>query len=742
MRNLLTLLNHDYRIIEFSRKTSHLPLSIRGNSNYLLVKSGEKKDSGNEFSFQKNDFISVIRNNGSDIIILNTAGFRELQALQRTKTATFLFQKITSPGIFFVMYFLIKSIIFKKEKYIGIYYLSKGLSISLYAGVERQNIPAETTRHFLSPLVPLEIFFHKLNDKEIGYCILRWFEEMPELQLNEDIDLLVSDNSLCSIHQIIDDRPGTIPFDIYSEGGIPGSDYHNMPYITLSLAEKVLKTTVLFKETYKCPTPEYYFYLLAYHVVFHKGEKSGLKSRKYNLINSSRPDHDYLYHLKRISSEANIPLKDFCLEELHGILSERGFAPPLDTQYKLSLHNEFLKSYLDEIHYQSDIIRKYAGLVCFVAREGIIQAGLFEDLKAYIQKEGFTILDVRLINDPANSNFTKHVRGGNWNRGPWPVSGGLPAAIIAAVDVNPIVPEDEDYELHPGLTNKRIINKNEIRDFINNSLPDRSQWFNGIHSSDNEIQALDYLTLAGIEEKYIYEKILHYRESFSTKYQVIEVLSRYSKRAKIELISYNGKKAIKKTFKPMCEYFLKNEINAYTIFKEKLPIAELIETGKNYILTSYIEGAKPLGRRISIKTLRTCLNILGKIYEESYSLLDFTPNNFLIDSNGKVYIIDFEFLYKYDKKPSFQESYDLVGIPENFNSFYAPNNRIQKGENQFNAIWTKYTGVHYDELQLLDKTEIHIKSFLRYYTFRTREELSKFKKKIIIMVKSIYNKLP
>jgi predicted Ser/Thr protein kinase len=626
--------------------------------------------------------------------------------------------------------------------YNGIFSFKNGKHFCAYLGLKRPEPTGKHTRHHLSPIIGIDNFFQKLNDENIKYSILRWFEDLPNINLNEDIDLLVEDVDLEKIHCVIDKHPGIIPFDIYSITGKPGSDYQSLPYYIHSLADKILNETTLFKGKYRVPSPENYFYSLAYHSVFHKGENSGLNSKSYELKIQSNPDHDYITYLKRTSLQANLSIDDFTLEGLHELLDTKGFAPPIDTLYKLSINNQYLKFYLNDFQKKSEHPSKFEGLVCFVARERIIEKKLLDELLKYIRKEGFTILRVVNLEGQFKTNFIKYVRGGNWNQGPWPVSGGLPSVVIVALDVYPVEPNPSDFYLHPGITNRRIINKNEIRDFINKSLADESEWFNGIHSSDNEIQALDYLSLAGINENEIYSEIEKHKKTFITKYPVLGVLSQYSKRAKVELIDFNGKKAVKKTFKPDCEGFLKNEVKVYTLFQDILPIPELLEVGENCIITKYIEGSRPFGSRISLKRLKKCIDILQKVYEQGYSLLDFKPANFLIDTRNNIYLIDFEFLHKYETKPDFLNCYDLVGIPNTIDKAYVPNYYIPKGVKQFDALWFDFTGVYYKELSKLDSIMLMIKSSYRFYKFRAKDLVNRFIRINKKAVKKIFRYLP
>ena len=322
------------------------------------------------------------------------------------------------------------------------------------------------------------------------------------------------------------------------------------------------------------------------------------------------------------------------------------------------------------------------------------------------------------------------------------MDGGLPAVIIVAVDVYPITPEPSDFSSHPGLTNRRIINKNEIRDFINKHLGDETKWFNGVHSSDNEIQAFEYLTLAGINKDEIHREIIKHKENFVTKYPVLKVLSRYSKRAKVELIDFNGVKAVKKTFKSGCENFFNNEIKAYKLFQNIISIPKLLEVGNNYIITSYIENSHILRERINLKIFKKCINILRQIYDSGYSLLDFNPENFLIDNKKNIYPIDFEFLYEYKVKPDFFSCYDFVGPPESLDMLIKPNNNIPNGVKQFDALWYDHTGIKYEDLSQLNNFSVKLKSYIRYYKLETGKKLITINRSVKRFVKYIYRHLP
>ncbi|MCB1772250.1 MAG: hypothetical protein KDI88_01425 [Gammaproteobacteria bacterium] len=715
MKNLNQILEQDCRIIEFASNKSVIEHPVSTKDNFLAVVKDGATVGNNTIALDARNFLKAVRHNSTDVLVLNATGWGESKALHKKTDLLSSYERITLFNIPWLLYFLAKGLARGRLRFNGIYYLKRKFGIAFYLGKRSASKPKPAVRHHLSPLIDISDFFRQLNDKGLGYCILRWFEQLPTVGDGEDIDMLVEDDDLPRVHSIIDRRPGIVPFDIYSKTGLPGADYQGLPYYVHSLATTALGGSVLHKDVFKVPAWKDYFCLLAYHAVFHKGAKSGLSSERYTLRTEENPEHDYLGHLQGIAAKAGLDVTDYTLEGLHAFLDSRGYSPPLDMQYKLSTKNHYLKAYVDELKNQSTLPDRFEGLVCFVAREKVVEAGLVQDLEELIQKIGFTIICTRPLEGHVKKLFAEQVRGGNWNKGPWPSSGGAPSVLIVAMDVYPVKPDPGDHEKHPGLSNKRIQEKSRVRDLLNEQFPHQSEWCNGVHSSDDEIQAMEYLLLAGLDEEEIYRQMQTYKEDFATKYPVIEELTRYSRRAKVELISYKGRKAVIKTFKARCEWFLDNEIRAYKEFSEFEEIPKLLEVGKNYIITEYVEGGRPLEGKVDIKTLKTCLGILRKIYDKGYSLLDFKPANFLTDSKRAIHLIDFEFLHRYASKPGFYQSYDLVGIPDTLRPLHVPERSLSKGEYQYDAFWGKSTGITYGELSRLDGLDVFLVSFLRRY---------------------------
>jgi hypothetical protein len=76
-----------------------------------------------------------------------------------------------------------------------------------------------------------------------------------------------------------------------------------------------------------------------------------------------------------------------------------------------------------------------------------------------------------------------HLRGGTWDKGVFPTSGGPPSIIVVAYDPQPIKPTRAQQRKDPNIVNARQLVKYEVRKSINAQVP-RDEEFSAIHSTD------------------------------------------------------------------------------------------------------------------------------------------------------------------------------------------------------------------------------------------------------------------
>ncbi|MCH1640498.1 hypothetical protein MJ257_10300 [Paenibacillus timonensis] len=177
------------------------------------------------------------------------------------------------------------------------------------------------------------------------------------------------------------------------------------------------------------------------------------------------------------------------------------------------------------------------------------------------------------------------------------------------------------------------------------------------------------------------------------------IIGGHGNRAKVELFEVNDSFVVRKTFKQGYESYLSREITAYQNFsKEYNIIPPLIESGSNYLTipwySNVIRHTDEVNHFIKQKP-EIIIQIICFFYNKGYALIDFNPNNLLWTSDGNNILIDFEFLYKYDEKPAtIFESYDVVGVPEDFNGDLPKNGR----KINFKSVWEPIIGKSFIEL--------------------------------------------
>jgi hypothetical protein len=130
----------------------------------------------------------------------------------------------------------------------------------------------------------------------------------------------------------------------------------------------------------------------------------------------------------------------------------------------------------------------------FLLREEGMRRGGIERASQLIEKYGFQVLSADTFDERMSSTIARSLRGGNWGRGPWPISGGPPVAAIVAYDPSPITPSRRDKKRFPFIANARLLCKEKLRDAFNEDFA-KDQHCNVIHSSDNGREAMDYLRI-------------------------------------------------------------------------------------------------------------------------------------------------------------------------------------------------------------------------------------------------------
>lgn len=535
------------------------------------------------------------------------------------------------------------------------------------------------------PSLRVEGLFEELNKKEVNYVVLRWFEKLPRIEEDEDIDLLICDEDLYKLQGLFlaKPEPGAIKCDIYSVTGVPGSDFEGLPYYEARLAKQILDNAIFFNQKYRVPDPLRHLLSLAYHVVFHKAEFSELPvcSDRKPLVRGVA-DHDYAEFLTMLANKVEVKLEP-TLQGLFNFLSSYDWIPSIDLVRKLSHRRLWLR----QLYPPADPeVFEQGELSVFIIREWAEANGWSKAIIKYLGSQGFDVKAVCRLNQIQKRNAASVLRGGNWNRGPWPVSGGKPEILVAAYDYCPIMATNEIKKKHPYLSNLKVIGlKTQIRTAINNKLASHKHT-NPIYSTDDELEAWQYIkTIGGCNLVNQIKKSISngYEGDRSVKYKIHK-----GRRADTYITYQTGEPAVLKIFHYTDEgrSSMQAEKIAMEVFQGREWAPKWIDSGDNWILQKYY----PTPKRLDIKGIKlkdqekkviACKIILAleDIYNEGYAHRDVHCKNIFI-VNGTPVLIDYETLCKQNNHKDFFSSYDITArgleSPYNTQSMCFNNNRI------------------------------------------------------------------
>jgi hypothetical protein len=435
---------------------------------------------------------NAVQQNNADVLILSGSSVLALAHIRSVQHAKYVALKLQQTPLCWLAMLLgfVQCLLFRLSLPRVVNCGTSGDGPWLVAFRVRRPRPYSGVRRFIPHQLGVCGLLYGLQTAGVRHAVLRWFESLPQVAPGEDLDLLVDDASLDQVRAMLDDGPGIQPVDIYSVTGLPGADFRSMPYFPPYLADELLDGAVIHRGLCRVPGPREHFFSLAYHALYHKGGDSGIPSA--NNKHRRRPiaDHDYVEVLRRQAADLGIEVRP-TLEGLDACLDSHGWRPPHDMLIRLARRNRWVRSLLKHPGKTANVDDRVA---VFLLREEAIRRGGIERASQLIEKYGFQILSANAFDERMSSTIARSLRGGNWGRGPWPISGGPPIAAIVAYDPSPITPSRRDKKRFPFITNARLLCKEKLRDAFNDGFA-KDQHCNVIHSSDNGREAMDYLRI-------------------------------------------------------------------------------------------------------------------------------------------------------------------------------------------------------------------------------------------------------
>jgi hypothetical protein len=458
--------------------------------------------------------------------------------------------------------------------------------------------------------------------------------------------------------------PATQSVDLYSVSGLRGTDYKGVPYFPRKLALQILQNAILLHGKYRVPSARDHFHSLAFHAVYHKGESSGLPISRTQPATAANADHDYVAVLKQLRRQVR-ERADVTLQGLDRYLSNKGLRPPGDLLERYQTRNPWLQRKLAS---ERPDIGPAAGLVTFVVRDRAI--GNLADAVSAIEKHGFELLHVFHLTDEERARVSERVRGGNWSCGPFPQSGGGPAAIIVAYDFSYQPDAASDGQL---VNANAASTKATIRELIHSRL-DRSERFNPLHSTDNGWQSLECLKAVDRDGLIadVRRQVCEIDGDLKLPWPVTRELSLSGRRARVLLVEHpvHGQ-VVAKIFRRGARRFFERELQARQELAGLPCVPKLLDHGDNWILTPLYSNTSAhvvrdlrgcLEAQLTFDAMAVLARFVHALRERDYFLLDLSTHNLISDPEAGLLMLDFEFLQRYPiPTPRLYRDYTVLG---------------------------------------------------------------------------------
>lgn len=318
-----------------------------------------------------------------------------------------------------------------------------------------------------------------MNENNIDYVIPRFFEKLPDLHRTNggDLDLLVGDECAHEVRVFLRNNPGKIPVDLHTVSGpAPGSS--GMPYFPPLKAKEMLEGRVSGPIGAWIPSPKDHFYAFLYHVVYHKGFFSGVKSTKYSGSSNANPENDYGTISAKLAEKLGQSM-DLSLEGMERVLSQSGWVPKLDTLAAIARLNEWVRW-----HYFSSREILEVGLSVVVLKKIAEKNGWIDSIEADFKEQDFEVVLFKKFSDVEVVEMSQVLRGGNWYTSRGEVKDYLPHSAYVLKDKRHRSP----VKVVPGTKEARIrVLKTYLRNKYSKSLD------SFIHATDDTDQSWEYI---------------------------------------------------------------------------------------------------------------------------------------------------------------------------------------------------------------------------------------------------------
>ena len=505
-----------------------------------------------------------------------------------------------------------------------------------------------SARLYLDPRVGVEGLIHFVRSEGLRVVALRWFDRLPALEPGEDLDLLIHGSDQAVLRAWLSARPGTIPIDLYSHDGRSPGAFRNTSYFPLRLSEDLLACREWHPSGMPVPSTRDHFRSLLFHAVYHKGEASGIptqsaKADAVNRVSHFATDHDYAATLegltKAIGEDGVEPARVGSLDVSAELIEELGDAPSHDSAHMFARANPWLASRIAKQQSSAEPDDSVMWTV-FLIRERVLDLFNDSEIAEIIapDRSRLTMIFWHRLTSEEVVRASSRIRGGNWGKGPYKSSGGLPVRLALVWDASPEAKRDLLVENPRFQARKEKLRKECLK------RSERS--FNAAHSADSRRIALEYLEVLDADHQ---SSALHALEQVRNQIAMTQddsIIRRLSmnSRAATDLVRIGATLMVRKWYFQWAGAAFAREVAALEGLSSAGLAPRFRVQGSNVILLEYHAQAQPAFSRPLTRTDVTEMHeIVREAHAVGWRLRDVHPGNFIRDqASGKLLAIDLE----------------------------------------------------------------------------------------------------
>jgi len=339
-------------------------------------------------------------------------------------------------------------------------------------------------RHIHPRFAGREDFFRNAHARGLHFATLAGYGDI-EIDGNARLAVLFSDGDVDAARDLVTPWPVGEPIEVYSPSGLSGFAFGDMPILPPALANRLLEIPTDSGTIHLLPAKERFLFA-AYRDVYLGGTDAGIGSE--NAEKPPRSQSSREMSLNAAGRALGLAVEQpVTLEGLDRLLQQNGWQPPVEFLERIGCWNPWVA---EKLRRQGEWAgSEKPGLAVFFLRKRAMELGLTEKVLDTLSGKGFSLHPLTELTAEQMAEVAREARGGNWGRGPFPVSGGEPGLVIVAIDREPIASDSKTLKQFPLLDNQRIqLAKQAVRKLVQAGVP-RRQRYNGMHSTDNSVQA-------------------------------------------------------------------------------------------------------------------------------------------------------------------------------------------------------------------------------------------------------------